>query len=71
MLLSFLFGTLVVPRTHQIIRMLQNYHRRDFSKDKEMIQFVMGMVLVSQLSNEEIVKEVLEVDAIKKKELAS
>ena len=71
MFTTFLFGTLIIPRTHRIIMQVRTRHNKDIMQTPELVRFVMGMVWVSGMNDEEIIKEVLKMDEIKKKELAS
>jgi hypothetical protein len=66
---TLLFGLIVIPRTHKIVKILQQRHNIDIIEDTKTVEFVMGMTMASPLNNEEIAKEVVERYVFNKKEI--
>ena len=69
-MLQTLLVILTYERTWKIVKMLLREHRTDVSKDMETVRTIMLMVFVSKLSNDEIVREILEMKVRSSKEKA-
>lgn len=67
MLLNVIWYLYGVNRTKSIVSMLGNNHNFDISRDKETMDFVMLMIMVSSLTDKEIAREVLEMHTVGKK----
>lgn len=66
-----LFLLINIARTNKIVAMLKEYHNFDISDDVDTIGTIMSMIRLRDLSNKEIVKEIMEIHTISMKEMSA